>query len=414
MNVLVFPCASEIGAEVYRALNGKKNVTLFGLGGAIEDFTYENYFGGCPYVTDKEFIPHVQDIIKDENIDVIYPANDVALLYLKRNEHKLCRVIGPSLAIVEACNQKFSTYKLLQPAIRTPKMYTLEDAEFPCFLKPNVGHSGIGCKKIDSRLELAVEMKKDKRLLILEYLPGDEYTVDCFSNRFFSPRVRRRIGNGIALKTEVVTNKLERANLYAMWRTIYDEIVFDGERMDCAWFFQVKKTADGEFCLMEVAARIGGSSGLTRLRNINLPLLNLMAQWPKVEIAEKNYVESVSRSLDVKCKLNIDFKNVYVDFDDTLNVNGDLNYKLLALLYKWRHQGKSIYILTRALESQVGMILHAWSVDLQLFDNIISVPRDKKKSEMMYPESILIDDSFMERRDCDHPSFDIDIVDSLL
>ena len=57
-NILVFPCGSEIGLEIYRSLNYSTHLNLFG-GNSIKDhgeFVYENYIGDLPFVSDENFV----------------------------------------------------------------------------------------------------------------------------------------------------------------------------------------------------------------------------------------------------------------------------------------------------------------------------------------------------------------------
>ena len=51
-NVLVFPCGSEIGLEVNRALANSTHFKLYG-GNSVDDhgkFVYKNYISGIPFI----------------------------------------------------------------------------------------------------------------------------------------------------------------------------------------------------------------------------------------------------------------------------------------------------------------------------------------------------------------------------
>ena len=66
-NILVFPCGSEIGLEIYRSLRYSIHFNLIGAS-SVEDhgrFVYENYIGGLPYITDSNFIDAIREIRKD-------------------------------------------------------------------------------------------------------------------------------------------------------------------------------------------------------------------------------------------------------------------------------------------------------------------------------------------------------------
>ena len=87
-NILVFPCGSEIGLEVYRSV---KNSTHFNLIGAssVDDhgkFVFENYIDGIPFITDSSFIDVMKKVVAENKIDAIYPAMDAVIEILKKNE----------------------------------------------------------------------------------------------------------------------------------------------------------------------------------------------------------------------------------------------------------------------------------------------------------------------------------------
>ena len=127
-NILVFPCGSEIGLEVYRSL---KNSTYFNLigGSSIDDhgrFVFDNYIPGIPYVTDACFIPNMKRIVDEYKISAIYPATDMVITYLKRAEKELgCRVISPCLETTEICLSKKKTYSCLSGIVPVPQEYKI-------------------------------------------------------------------------------------------------------------------------------------------------------------------------------------------------------------------------------------------------------------------------------------------------
>lgn len=403
MNVLVFPCGSEIGLEIHRALTGKKGINLIGLS-SVDDhgrYVYENYIGGCPMVSEPAFIEWVKVFIIEHSIDVIYPANDKALTTLKIYERELCKVIGPSTRTTVTCFSKWRTYNELKDVVKVPQILT-EVNNYPVFIKPISGHSGQGCYKINNATELGLKWDFAKTLC-LEFLPGREYTIDCFADQYAEGRERRSIIKGIASSTAIVKDP----RFQQMSKAINGVLNFPG-----TWFFQVKENAAGELVLLEVGARLAGSSSLSRLRGVNLPLLNLYTG--PVRIKAQDYITEISRALDVKAKIDYAFENVYVDLDDTLIINGRVNYKLLALIYKFRNEGKRIYLITRSTyDDAMGKLLQA-CIPESLFTFSLHVKAYERKKDYMRPRSILIDDSFAEREDVDQPAFDTDIVDSLL
>src|SRR5205807_5316693 len=107
--------------------------------------------------------------------------------------------------------------------------------------------------------------------LVLEHLPGPEYTIDCFSDRdagllFCGGRRRVRVRNGISVNSVLVDDP----RFHALALQIASRLKLWG-----AWFFQVREATDGELRLLEVGPRIAGTMALHRVLGVNFPLLSI-------------------------------------------------------------------------------------------------------------------------------------------
>jgi hypothetical protein len=418
-NILVFPCGSEIALEIHRSLENSIHFNLIG-GNSVEDhgkFVFENYIGGIPNSSHKNFIKSIKRIVVEHNIDLIYPAMDNVINILKSSENEIgCPIVSSDTATTQICLSKSKTYSILKEYILTPIIYEGFDQikQFPVFLKPDVGYGSRGVFKINNFKELKSHFKKDSNLLILEFLPGKEYTVDCFTNfngelLFVGARGRNRISNGISVNTSTMPLENRFENIA---KEINQKIAFNG-----AWFFQVKERADGALVLMEVASRFGGSSSVYRAIGINfaaLSVFNLLGI--KVSLIKNNYKVELDRSLDAVYKIDLEFNHVYVDFDDTLIFQNKVNYNLVALIYKFLNKGKKIYLITKH-EYRVEESLLKFRL-IGLFDEIIHLKRlDQKWKFIKHEDSIFIDDSFAERKEVKDnlglPVFSIDMINML-
>lgn len=72
-----------------------------------------------------------------------------------------------------------------------------------------MGEGAKGAKRVDNKDELMLAVKKDTSLMICEYLPGEEFTVDCFTDRrgrilYLNLRTRVRIKSGISVRSKNV------------------------------------------------------------------------------------------------------------------------------------------------------------------------------------------------------------------
>src|SRR5690606_20174299 len=134
---------------------------------------------------------------------------DAVISFLKENENELgCKIIAPDEETTKICLSKSKTYQLLGDSISVPTVYhSIDEVEqFPVFLKPDIGYGSRGVLKANSIEEAKNHLANFPTCLILEYLPGKEYTVDCFTDRkgklrYFGVRQRKRVMNGISVNT---------------------------------------------------------------------------------------------------------------------------------------------------------------------------------------------------------------------
>lgn len=399
-NILVFPCGSEIALEVHRSLEHSIHFNLIG-GNSIDDhgkFVFKNYIGGIPFANEPDFLPSLKSIILENKIDAIYPAMDSVINILKENEEYLnCLVVAPIAETTNICLSKSRTYNALNGLVETPKVYNSfsEVKEYPVFMKPDIGYGSRGAIKINDLEKGMFEFSKNPNLIICEYLPGKEYTVDCFTNKdgellFVGPRQRKRISNGISVNTSTMAID-ERFQSIA--NTINSKFKLNG-----AWFFQVKERKNGDLVLMEVASRFGGSSSVYRAKGVNFASLSIFnALGETVTIIENDYSVELDRALDSIFKIDIQFNHVYVDFDDTLIVNNQVNTSLIGLIYKFINQGKKIHLITKH-EYDLHKSMAKYKLS-ELFDEIIHIEKhDQKWRYIAHKDSIFIDDSFAERK----------------
>ena len=185
---MVFPAGTEIAFEIHAALRNCKFITLYGATSVPchADFVFKNCFDNVPFVDDPQLIDALNEIIDDKGIDFVYPAHDSALLRLTQEQGKLhARVVTSDLETVKICRNKRMTYDFLDDAYYCPKNYSFHDniEEFPVFIKPAVGQGSEGAKRIDCQEDLNHELSSGTEYAICEYLPGAEYTVDCFTDK---------------------------------------------------------------------------------------------------------------------------------------------------------------------------------------------------------------------------------------
>lgn len=416
--ILVFPCGSEIGLEIYRSLSYEKNLILYG-GSSMKcdpgKMYYENYDNNFPYITDDKFYDYLNDFINKNNIDIFYPAMDLVIKNVAENLDKInCKVIIGDPHTINICMSKKKTYEILKTEVKVPKILQLEEIkDFPVFVKPDFGYGSRGAFKVNNYNELkGIDINK---YLILEYLPGDEYTVECFTNNhgeliFVKGRKRSRIINGISASTYFVDNKeFEKIAL-----KINKKLNFNG-----AWFFQLKEDINKKLTLLEVAPRIAGVSGLVRNLGVNLPLLNLYnLENSSIKVIENKFNIELEKSLVSKYKVDINYKHVYIDLDDTIILNNKINSTVIKFIYECINSDCKVYLITKH-QGDLQACLRKYKIS-NLFDEIIWISKNEKKSDYIkhHDQSIFIDDSFSEREEVYKklkiPVFSPDAIECLL
>ena len=419
-NILVFPAGTEIALEIHDALKFSKFVKLFGATSVPchAEFVYERCAENVPYVDDPALIDSLNALIDEWQIDYVYPAHDSALLRLTQERDRLhAAVVTSAEETVEICRSKNRTYEYLAGAPYLPQSYPDAAAvpSYPVFIKPSVGQGAVGARRIDDREHLDEALADGVEYAICEYLPGDEFTVDCFTDRhgkllFAGPRSRARIRAGISVRSE----RFEAdGGIMTIAEDINRRFDFNG-----AWFFQLKKNAAGEYRLMEIAPRIAGTMCVSRNLGVNMPLLTLYNMWGyDVSIINNGNAELLVRAFINRFRTDISYSTVYVDFDDTVTVRGRVNAILMMFLYQARGAGKEIVLLTKHADD-IEESLDKYAVSPRLFNEVIHIRQGEDKTVYIKPDSIFIDDSFAERRavhdNCGIPVFDLDMVESLL
>jgi carbamoyl-phosphate synthase large subunit len=402
VNILVVPGTTLIAREVCNSLANVKNIQLFGAGFSMEQSVKFPYVG-FDYIdswNDEESLDRLSEIIEARDINLVYLAHDSWILGLHdTNFINNTKIIKSSASSIITGSYKSLTYKALQNFFPTPRVFSNlnEVTSMPFFVKPDRGQGSVGARII-SDSEEALEYIDETgafstEWVACEYLSGNEYTIDCFSDSranllFASARIRESIENGIATHTQVLPmhTSLEWAG------KIGSHLNITG-----AWFFQVKEDREGNPKLMEVGLRIAGASGVTRLKGINLPLMNVFQNaGNKLQIINQ---QTFPRIGPFEVDFGFEYEEIYVDFDDTLIVKGKRNSKLITFLEKARTDGIKIILITRHSGNLIAALEHYELKDL--FGGLIHLNLVELKSEYIETSKkfIYIDDSFKERLD---------------
>jgi carbamoyl-phosphate synthase large subunit len=399
--VLIFPGGTEIALELREALRHCKEAVLVAAGSpgvSHADFAFARNHP-LPAVHEPRWLEALRTLVRREAITHIFPAHDDALLALAEHAAELhpAKVITSPLETCRITRSKVATHEALAGVLPCPRRFATarEATAFPVFLKPDRGQGSQRTGLAPTRAALEELLAEDPDRTIWEHLPGEEYTIDCFSDRergllYAAGRERLRIRAGIAMSCRWVDGP--EFGDYA--RRIASVLPLHG-----AWFFQVKRNAQGQLALLEVAPRVGGTSALSRARGVNLPLLSLLeADRVPLEVRPAAFTVAIDRALRNRYQHTLEYRTVYCDYDDTLVVHGRVNPDAIQFLYQSIDRGIRVVLLTRH-QGDLAAELRRRRLD-RLFDQIVHLGAEGSKAEhIRETPALFIDDSFRERAD---------------
>jgi hypothetical protein len=401
--ILVFPFGTEIANEVVHALANNKTfeLVLASSDQDVIDAFSEIRVHLLPFVSDAAFVAACAALIEDEHIDFVVPAHDdVALLFSRMPLPAGCRALGQSAEVNDIVRFKDRTYIALDGKVPAPRVFLPgETLRFPVFAKPSRGQGSKGVRRLDGDEDYAAFFREHAvaDYVVAEYLPGAEFTVDCFSTdgelRFSGPRTREQTLNGISVRSRPVPAGTDKDSLDAMARSISSTLGMHG-----LWFFQARMAASGEPKLLEVGARVSGTMMVNRVRGVNFVELALyQALGYPVSVRAQDFAPCVTRSLQPRFHHSIEFKDLYIDFDDTLLLDGcRINTEVMALVFSAKNEGHRVCLITRNRNNKLASTLNRFGIS-SVFDDIHHLADGESKASYMKAGDLLVDDSFAER-----------------
>ncbi|MBA5628397.1 ATP-grasp domain-containing protein [Moheibacter lacus] len=420
-NILIYPCGADNALEIYESLRYSVHLNVYGANSkeSIADLIIENKVITLPNISEANFVDELNRIINTYSIDLIFPTHDDVVYFLSKNKDEInTKIVGVDPNINQVARYKSKTYDLLSKYDFVPRQYfkSNEISEYPIFCKPDKGHGSIGTFKINDASDLKDELFENN--VVTEFLPGDEFTVDCFSDKnnellYAFPRKRHLVRNGVS-HINVEADQATIDACFEIGKKINDELKFKG-----LWFFQVKEDKSGDLKLLEICPRIATTMAFDRYKGVNLPLLTTFAYFDMdVEINVMHKDIELYRYSQTKAKYKIEYENLFIDFDDTLIINGKVCLDAISLVYQSKNQGKKVYLITKH-EFDLKETLKKYHIAENLFDEIIHMEmNDQKFKYMQQPASIFVDNFYKERKEVFEqigmPVFDVDGIKSLI
>ena len=251
-----------------------------------------------------DFTAVLLDRCRTLGVDVVLPTVDAELQPLARAREEFAAagvalLLAPAAAL-DVILDKLTLAEHCAGVVRVPRTElfgpSLDPAgwTYPVVVKPRRGSGSRGVVIVDSAAELAA-LDRSPRLIVQEFLPGEEYSVDVLADAAGQviasvPRLRARVDSGVSVGG----------------RTVHDaEIEWFGRAVAQATGVtyvanvQCRRTAEGIPALLEVNPRMPGTLGLTIASGVDMPRLALAALLGRPVPASLDFCErAVVRFLD--------------------------------------------------------------------------------------------------------------------
>jgi len=416
-NVLIFPAGTEIANEIFNSL--KDNKYLNCVFASSIDYSYANFLNQqvykMPYVSDESFTRLMNDFIKDQDIDFIIPAHDDVAYELSIIEDKInAKIIGQDAKVNRIVRFKDATYDYFENDLPIAKIfYSKENLEFPVFVKPIRGQGALHSVSLSCQKEFDGFFKKHvlNDFIVMETLIGEEFTIDCFSHKgellYDGARTREKTTRGISVLSRMVEDNTMNEEFKK-----YAEIISTKLNIHGIWFYQMKYDKNGKLKLLEVGPRVSGTMMLNRAKGINfVELAIFQAMGHEIEVVVNNISLSLARALVPRYKHDMSYENLYIDFDDTLFLDEKyISSDIMKLIFQAKNENKRVVLITKNKKENLQLTLTKFAIK-DIFDEIIHIDENDKKIKYMKQNSLLIDDSFQERKEainCGHYAYGLD------
>jgi carbamoyl-phosphate synthase large subunit len=264
-------------------------------------------FERIPFAHETDFIENLLSLCQRRHIHVILPLVTKELIPLARHKKQFeefgTRVLVSNVHSLDIANNKSRLYQFLEwRGIHVPAYRIVETTDqfeaavkelgFPAnrvAFKPSVSNGGRGFRVLANDMDMhhllfyekpnstyisladaaqILSLKSFPELLVTEYLPGEEYSVDCLVEngqpRLVVPRLRRKMINGISVEGTFIRDEY----IISYCSEIIKELNLHGNIG-----IQVKKSAQGRPLIVEINPRVQGTIVAGLGAGVNLPVL---------------------------------------------------------------------------------------------------------------------------------------------
>lgn len=414
--VLVLNCGTLASTDINMALRYNDEFEIWGASTNKNHgiYVYKNYIDDIPNISNPDFIKILNKKIEEYNFKFILAPHEDLALFLQENKEKInACIVCSNYETSLICRYKSKTYEKMKNYDFIPKVYKKEEVKtYPVFCKKDTDQGARHAYKIENKNELEMYTKDD--MIICEYLPGEEVTIDCFTDKnrkllFCNPRAADRILAGIDVHARRIALTDE---IKYIAESLNKEIEFRGY-----WFFQIKKAVDGKYKLLEISTRLPGSFSLSRCLDVNLPLMALKDfDGQDVELTFNNIEIEADKQFFGKYKLGIEYNSVFIDFETCFEIRDNIDAFFMMYLYQCLNKNIEIDLITQNKEKMEKYLIKN-KIDRNIFKNIFEISREKIKDVLTEKSIFLSNDDNLKnilRKEINEYCFSNNIIEALI
>lgn len=267
-------------------------------------------FYRVPAAEDKSYCDIILEICKKEHVDIYFPTISAEVTAISKRKEEFDSV-GTKLSIsnsfaIDIANNKLRTYEYLEKkGVLVPKYYAIHTVQDfidgcskmgypsnPVCLKIVDNSGGRGVRIIDANrdryqifahekpnsffaayedmLSILKSTEKLDEMMLVEYMPGNEYTVDLLADhgKILYMAGRENVVSLMSIAQESIVTKIDSA--YETSEAIVEALNLDGNIG-----FDFMKNAEGVPILMDINPRITATVSVIAAAGVNLPYLRV-------------------------------------------------------------------------------------------------------------------------------------------
>lgn len=314
VTILSSACGSPVSLGKYSCYknNNERKIRIVGVdmnNDPTNKYIVDAYYQ-VPPVTDPSYCDVILDICKKEQVDIYFPNISAELNIVAKRVEEF-KEIGVIVSIsnmesVDISNNKLRTYQMLQKAgISVPKFYAVHSVEDfiegcrymgypdkPVCIKIANGSGSRGVRIIDakkSRYDIFVKEKPNSfytsyddmlsilrepehldEMMLVEYMPGNEYTVDLLAE---NGEVLYMVGR----ENVVSLMSIAQVSILAPDESAYNisKAIVKLLNMDGNVGFDFMRNEKGEAVLMDINPRQTATLSVIAAGGVNLPYLRI-------------------------------------------------------------------------------------------------------------------------------------------